>query len=106
MVNFSDLGISTTLDGEKKKLDEILNIKIVITGYKVKDSKYSKKNSEFYTTIQFYFENDEAKKPYVIFTGSSILKEQLDSAFEKLKELNEESFATTITKVGNYYSMK
>ena len=31
MVNFSDLGISTTLDGEKKKLDEILNIKIVIT---------------------------------------------------------------------------
>ena len=106
MVNFSELGVATTLDGDKKKIEEIINRRIVITGYKVKDSKYSKKNSEFYTTIQFYFEEDEHKTPYVVFTGSSILKEQLDAAFDKLKELNEAAFIATVAKVGSYYSLK
>lgn len=105
MVSFKDLGIATTLNGDKKKLDEIINRPIVVTGYKVKPSNFSKKNSEYCTTIQFYFTDDTTKTPYIVFTGATVLKEQLEQAFEKLKELNEDSFSTTITKVGNYYSL-
>lgn len=106
MISFSELGITSTLDGEKKTLNDILNKKIVITGHSVKPSKYNKKGSEDYVTIQFYFEEDVNKTPYVVFTGSTILREQLDLAFEKLKERNEDSFSTEVTKVGSYYSFK
>ena len=106
MISFSDLEITSTLDGEKKTLNDILDKKIVITGHSVKPSKYNKKGNEDYVTIQFYFEEDTNKKPYVVFTGSNILREQLDLAFEKLEEMNEESFSTTVTKIGSYYSFK
>lgn len=83
------------LDGEKTKLDSILNLEIVITGYKVKQSKYGSSNSGQCLTVQF--EHDGVRK--IFFTGSEVLMQQ----FEKYgKEI---PFAATIKRIDRYYTL-
>ena len=104
--NFGDLVESKALDGEKKKLEEVLDKVIVVTGFRSAKSKFVHKGTEFYTTIQFYFEDDPDEKPYVLFTGSGVIKEQLESIEAKLEEAGlEKKFRTTIKKVGNYHAL-
>ena len=92
MKKFSDFAKESILDGEKVKIDDIINKEIKIIGYAIKDSKYK---SKLYLTLQIIRENNK----YVIFTGSSVLIDQL----EKYK--NKIPFVATIRKNNKYYSL-
>lgn len=81
------------LEGIKKSINEILNLEILVLSFKIGKSSYPEK-SEFYVTIQFELNN----KKYVIFTGSKVLREQLDKYRDKLP------FLTKIVKVDKYYT--
>lgn len=81
------------LEGKKKRIEDILNLEILVLSFKVSKSRYPEK-SEYYVTIQFEFEN----KKYVIFTGSKVLKEQLEKYKDKLP------FWARIIKRDKYYT--
>jgi hypothetical protein len=81
------------LAGKKKRIDDILNLEILVMDFKVSKSRYPEK-SEHYTTIQFECENEK----FVIFTGSKVLRDQL----EKYK--SELPFIAKIIKRDKYYT--
>ena len=98
------------LDGQKVKIESILNQKIFITGCNVKKSKYDKNNSGKYLIIQFKnlpsenlpsknlpSENLPSEKK-VFLTGSDVLIDQI----EKYK--HEIPFLVTIKKIDRYYT--
>ena len=83
------------LDGEKVKLDSILNLEIIITGYKIKKSKYGASNSGQCLTVQF----EQDGKHKIFFTGSEVLMQQ----FEKYGQ--EIPFLATIKRIDRYYTL-
>ena len=83
------------LDGDKEKIDSILNEGIVVTGFRVRGSKYSKNKSGQYLTLQFIRKD----KTFVCFTGSDILIEQIQK-YEK-----EIPFEAIIRKINRYYTL-
>ena len=83
------------LDGDKIKLDDVLNREVEITGYRIAGTRYSKNVSGKYLTLQIRMDN----MPYVIFTGSDVLLRQLQ---EYCKEI---PFFTTIKKINRYYTL-
>ena len=83
------------LDGEKVKIDSILNIEITIAGYKVKKSKYGASNSGQCLTVQF----EQQGKRRIFFTGSEVLMQQ----FEKYGQ--EIPFVATIKRIDRYYTL-
>lgn len=90
---FSDFAEEAkAFDGAKKKIDEILNEKILVLDFKTKDSKHHR-NSQ-YVTIQFKI-NDTV---YILFSGSSVLIDQLDKYKDNLP------FYTVIKKIDKYYT--
>lgn len=90
---FSDFADETKLfDGDKKKIDEILNQEILILDFKIKDSKQRQGTS--YATIQFR-QNDTN---HIIFTGSEVIIDQLNKYKENLP------FYTAIKKIDKYYT--
>lgn len=89
---FGDFAEEETFEGEKLRLDEILNKEILVTGYKIKDS-HQKKGTE-YLTIHFELEG----KQHITFTGSIVLMNQLKKYESHLP------FLTTIKKINKYYS--
>jgi hypothetical protein len=82
------------LEGDKVKVETILNQEILILGHKVKKSKYKKENSEQCLTVQF--EIDKQKK--IFFTGSNVLMDQIE------KYAGEIPFWTTVKKIDKYYT--
>lgn len=76
------------LEGDKKKIEDILNKEILVVGYRIGKSKYRDKD---YLTLQF--ENGGNK--YVVFTGSEVLTKQAQKYEEKMP------FHTTIKKLNN-----
>jgi len=82
------------LEGNKVRIESILNQEILITGYKIKKSKYKKEGMEQCLTVQF--EIDENKK--IFFTGSNVLIDQLE------KYGHEIPFMTTVKKIDRYYT--
>lgn len=85
------------LEGDKIKIDSILNYEILIVGYRIQTSKYQgKNNSGKYLTIQFCNPNDQEKQ--VFFTGSDVLIEQIEKYGHYVP------FYTTIKKVSKYYT--
>ena len=80
------------LDGEKKKIADILNREILIINFQIKKSKIKEGD---YATIQFKNGGTE----YVIFTGSGPLMEQLEQYKAKMP------FFTTIIQKYKYYTM-
>ena len=82
------------LDGIKAKLDDILNKEVLITGYKITDSKYKK--GEFARCLALQFTAGD--RVSITFTGSNVLIGQI----EKYKE--EVPFYTTIKKIDRYYT--
>jgi len=95
MKKFSDFAKDTILDGEKAKLEDVLNVEIKVLGYNIKNSKYSKNSSGKYLTLQIERDN----RRYVVFTGSDVLIDQLE------KHGHEIPFVTTIRKINRYYSL-
>lgn len=82
------------LEGDKVKIDSILNYEIFVTGYKIKKSKYVKEGADQCLTVQF--EIDEHKK--IFFTGSNVLIDQLE------KYGHEIPFLATVKKIDKYYT--
>lgn len=78
--------------GEKKKLDCVLNKKILITNFRLNKSHYKDSN---YLTIQYKLDGNT----YITFTGSEVLAKQLEKYKDKLP------FYATVVKIGKYYSL-
>jgi hypothetical protein len=91
---FSDFSQeSQRFDGDKVKIEAILNKEIKIIGARIAPSKRNEGNK--YLTVQFEMEDSK----YIIFTGSSVLIDQLT------KYNDEIPFMTTVRKIGNYYTL-
>lgn len=93
---FSDFCAELTpLDGDKERIESVLNQEIRVIGYQIKRSKFGEKGPGKCLTVQF--ERDGARK--VLFTGSQVLIEQ----FEKYG--SEIPFLATIKKIDRYYTL-
>ena len=106
--NFGDLVKNKTLAGEKIKLEDILDRPIIVTGWRFGKSKYQKSDntSSVYTTIQFYFEDDEKKTEHVTFTGSGVIRDQLEEMEAALEAVGAgKIFRTTVKKISNYLAL-
>lgn len=95
MKRFSDIAKEQILDGEKIRIDDIINTEITILKYAIKESRYSKNESGDYLTIQFELNG----KKQVVFTGSDVLIEQMKQYGDQLP------FVSTIRKINRYYSL-
>lgn len=95
MKKFSDFADDKVLDGDKVKIDDVLNKEIKVIGHSIKKSKYSKNKNGDYLTLQIELDNEK----YIIFTGSDVLIEQLK------KYETEIPFLATIRKINRYYSL-
>lgn len=99
MKRFSDFAEEDgPLEGDKARLDAILNHEIVVTGYRIQASKYKgKNNSGKCLTVQFSLPESEERR--VFFTGSDVLIEQME------KYGHQVPFLTTVKKVDRYYTL-
>ena len=79
------------LDGAKLKIADILNKEILVTGFRVKNSKY---NPSTCLTIQFILGDEK----HVAFTGSQVLLDQCKSYEAEIP------FIATIKRIDRYYS--
>lgn len=105
--NFSDLVEDKSLSGDKVSLNDILGKRIIVTGYNVSNSKYAKKGVDHCVKVQFYYQEDKEEKRYIFFTGSSVIKSQLEEIEAQLKQSgNPFIFKATVNKIGNYYSFE
>jgi len=92
---FSDFAINENIiDGSKTKIENILNKEILVLAYKIKDSKFNKTNSDKCLTMQLELNQEK----YIIFTGSSVLIDQIEKYKDKLP------FVSTIIKVDKYFT--
>jgi hypothetical protein len=91
---FSDFATpeDSRLGGEKKRLDDILNIEILLKNFRIAKSK---QNSGDYITLQFELDN----RLYIAFTGSQVIIDQMKKYKENLP------FLAKIIKVGKSYSL-
>lgn len=95
MKKFADFADDKILDGDKLKMDDIVNEEVEIIGFAVKESKFSKNISGKYLTIQIKRED----KNFIIFTGSDVLIEQFQKYGDQIP------FWATIRKINKYYSL-
>lgn len=103
---FRDLTEHIALEGDKVKLDELLNKPIIVTGAFLTESKFRNKGSGKCVKIQFYLADDETETRKVCFSGSEVLYDQIEEMQNKFDESNSPIlFRTTICKIGNYYSL-
>lgn len=84
------------LDGDKVRIDSILNQEICIIGYRVANSKYTKNNSGKCLTLQFENQNGDRR---VLFTGSDVLIHQMNRYGDEIP------FYATIKKIDRYYTL-
>jgi len=90
---FSDFAEeSKVFDGDKKKIEEILNKEILVLDFKLKESKHHRDTQ--YVTIQFKIDNII----YILFNGSRVLADQLEKYKDYLP------FYATIKKIDKYYT--
>jgi len=98
MERFSDFAdVKPQLEGKKIDIDSILNKDIIVTGFRISDSKFKKNGNEKYERIQFKYEA-ESEECFVFFTGSSVLRQQLEEYNEHIP------FETQIKKIKRYYT--
>ena len=103
---FDTLTTHKALDGDKVRIDDILNKAIVVTGFQVSTSKYRDRGSGFCVKVQFYETADTTQTRKVFFSGSSVLKDELEEAKQSLESRELPlMFKTVVKKVGNYYSL-
>jgi len=91
---FSDFSDEKIIEGEKIRLDEIINKEIIITDYDIKGTKFSDNKSGKCLTLQFEIE----RMTRVIFTGSDVLIKQIEKYKEHIP------FLTVIKKIKRYYT--
>jgi hypothetical protein len=83
------------LDGDKTRLDDIINREILVIGHSIKRSRYDKNNSGKVLTLQFELDGDRR----ILFTGSDVLIEQIEKYGDQIP------FAATIKKIDRYYTL-
>lgn len=79
------------LEGEKAKLDELLGLELVVTGFKIVQSKFKESRC-------LHLEIELADVKHVIFTGSAVLMDQIEK-YQKMIP-----FETKIIKNKRYYT--
>lgn len=84
------------MDGKKTSLDDLIGKEIYVTNFRVTQTKYAESKSPHCLTVQFSFE--EGGEHHVFFTGSKVIKEQLEKYKDKLP------FSAKLQKVGRYYT--
>lgn len=84
------------MPGVKKHLAEILNQEITILDFKIKKSK--RREGTDCLQMQFIFRGEVC----VLFTGSTVLMDQIKIA----KEKNNVPFSAVVIKVDKYYSFE
>lgn len=94
MEKFADFAQEEPLDGDKIKIDEIINREIIVIAYNISNSKYKDSNSCKCLKLQIKLDD----KKYVVFTGSMILIDQIEKYKEHIP------FLTTISKINKFYS--
>jgi RNA-directed DNA polymerase len=95
MKKFSDFATEEIpLIGDKVKLEDVLGKEVIITGYRISNSKFKDRDHGKCITIQFIM-NDIQK---IFFTGSEVLMNQI----EKYKK--EMPFSTVVLKHQKYYT--
>lgn len=105
--NFDALVTRKTLSGDKVQINDILNKPIIITGFQVSPSKYKDRGSGVCVKVQFYAADDATETRKVFFSGSSVLKNELEEAKNTLDKSDLPLlFRATVKKVGNYYSLE
>jgi hypothetical protein len=82
------------LDGEKRKLEQVLNMELVVTGERIRESKYREEGRRRYAQIQVELKG----KRYVVFTGSEVLIGQLEKYRDHIP------FVATVKKIDRYYT--
>jgi hypothetical protein len=85
---------SGPLDGDKIRIDDVLNKELIVTGYRIKESKYPKSGSKC-LMLQVVLDD----KKFVLFTGSVVLSEQMEKYQAHLP------FLATIRKIDRYYTL-
>jgi len=96
MKKFSDFSQEEqALDGDKIRTDSLVNQELVITGYRIRKSRYSKNVSGDYLTLQVEIDGET----YVCFTGSDVLIDQVKKYAEEIP------FIATIKKINRYYTL-
>lgn len=83
-------------DGQKRRVDEVLNREIVIMGARVTESKFSSEGESRKKCAMIQFREDE--KVCVLFTGSQVLVNQLEKYQEEIP------FMATIKRIDRYYT--
>lgn len=100
---FSDYVEHKPLEGEKVKIEKILGKKIVVTAHKITKSKYK---TEHCVTLQFYYADDEAETKYIVFSGSTVIRDQVEEIAQKLEaEGLPVMFETTVQNIGKFYAL-
>lgn len=98
MKKFSDFAEENPqLDGPKISIDDVVNREIIITGHRLKKSKYGRNNSGMCLTLQFEFVGTQEKR--IVFTGSDVLIDQIERYAKEIP------FQATIKKIDRYYTL-
>lgn len=92
MHSFKDFGIKPEIkcfEGDKIRMEKILNKQIIVVDYKCEDSKFKEKGTGKLLTLQIIVDNNKR----IVFTGSATLMEMINKVpKEKLP------FITTIVR--------
>lgn len=91
MNKFGEFAANEIFDGDKISIGEVLDKEIIVKNFKVSGSKY--KNNDC-LTLHVTIDGENR----VIFTGSSVLLDQVQQHKDKLP------FVSTIKKFNKYYT--
>lgn len=96
MKRFADFAEpANILDGDKIRIDDVLNQEMTVIGCRFAASKYEKNKSGKCLTLQVLV-NDQKR---VVFTGSDVMIEQMQ------KYESQMPFLATIKKINRYYTL-
>lgn len=84
------------LDGEKRRIEDVLNQEIMIKDARITESKYAEENENRKRVATIQLEMDGST--YVAFTGSGVLIKQLEKYRDYMP------FIATIKKIDRYYT--
>lgn len=93
MKHFKDFAKEQNLDGEKVKLDSIVDKEITVLAYQLTGSKY---NNSGKICLKLQFEIDGQR--HILFTGSAVLARQAEEYKDEMP------FMATIRKIDKYYT--
>lgn len=96
MKKFADFNTDQApLDGDKIKLEDVLNLEVVVIGFNLRQSKYGKNASGKCLALQI--EMNGVRR--VLFTGSDVLIGQMERYGSHIP------FAAVIRKIDRYYTL-